>query len=78
MRDAVLMRMGDPRQAVHALDHLHDQSLVFLEQSLVLLVSLFIFQLQVDDELHALGQRLVAFCQLFEALINVHLPQWYI
>ena len=73
MGNAVLVGMRDSRQAIHALDHLNDQSLALLEQRLVPLVSLFVFPLQVNDEFHARGQRLVAFGQLFEALINIHL-----
>lgn len=72
------MRMSDPRQAIDALDYLDDQSLALLEQSLVPLVGFFVLPLHVDHKFHALGQRLVAFRQLFEALIDIHLTQQYI
>ena len=57
--DAVLVRMGDSRQAVDALDHVRQQNFVLL--------------LHMGDQFHGLCQSLVAFSQLFETLIDVHL-----
>ena len=76
--NAVLVGMGDPRQTIDALYHTHDQNLTLLQQSLVPLESLFVLLLHVNDQFHGLRQRLVAFGQLIETLVDVHLTKQYI
>ena len=51
--------MGDPRQAIDALNDMREQNFVLL--------------LHVGNQLNGLRKRLVAFGQLFEALIDIHL-----
>jgi len=63
--NAPFVRMRDPRQAVNALHHVR-------QENFVLLVRLFILLLHARNQLYALRQRLVAFSQLVEPLIDIH------
>jgi len=71
------MHMSNSSQTVDALDHFYDENLALLQQNFVPLMSLFVLPLQINDKFHAFGQRLVAFGQLFEALVDIHLTQSY-
>lgn len=64
--DAAFVRVRDPRQTVDAFHHLPNQNLV-------LVMRLFVPLLHARNQLHGLCQCLMAFSQLIEALIDVHL-----
>src|SRR5689334_2239844 len=58
--------MGDARQAINALQNMP-------EKNFVLPMRLFVLLLHVSSQLHGLRKRLVAFGQLLQTLIDIHL-----
>ena len=67
--DAVLVHMGDPRQAVNALDHLHNQNLTLFHQNLILPhQNLILFQ----QSLIPLESLFILLMGLFVLLLHVN------
>ena len=53
-----VVRFRDIRQAINGIQHLRHAPLVFLEHG--------------SQQIHGLGQRLMAFGEFFEAIVNGH------
>ncbi len=73
--NALFVQMRDACEPIHALHDLSDEDFVLALCFHKLLLSLFGFHLHTGNYFHRLRERLVAFGQLIEALVNVPLAR---